>query len=80
MKILDVFKIRFQIFRGQSQICPKDSNLMMTQEIEEKFEVLWNSFESAVEWIIFGFQVVILFFTQCKFIQKITLSWIMSYY
>ena len=33
---------------------------------ELDLDLVWNSFESAVEWIIFSFQVIVLFFTQCK--------------
>ena len=39
---------------------------MMEKDPEKNFEVVWDSFESAVEWIIFGFQAFILFFTQCR--------------
>ena len=58
-----VFEIRFQIFRRKSQISPEDSN----HKLEHDLESVWNYFESVVEWIIFGIQVVTLFLTQCKY-------------
>lgn len=58
-----VFEIRFQIFRRKSQISPEDSN----HKLEHDLESVWNYFDSVVEWIIFGIQVVTLFLTQCKY-------------
>ena len=54
--------IQFKIFRRKSEVLPDNTNYVSELDLD----LVWNSFESAVEWIIFSFQVIVLFFTQCK--------------
>ena len=54
--------IQFKIFRRKSQVLPDNAGYVSELDLD----LVWNSFESAVEWIIFSFQVIVLFFTQCK--------------
>ena len=54
--------IQFKIFRRKSEVLPDNANYVSELDLD----LVWNSFESAVEWIIFSFQVIVLFFTQCK--------------
>ena len=54
--------IIFEIFRRKVDVLPTNADYVSELDLD----LVWNSFESAVEWIIFSFQVIVLFFTQCK--------------
>ena len=56
------YNIIFEIFRRKSDVLPTNADYVSELDLD----LVWNSFESAVEWIIFSFQVIVLFFTQCK--------------